>query len=80
MRYEVEVVVPRPLNDKTAQFLSAAMLSANKVLWFCGDGHCVRLTVEAVGMTRNEAIRQAAREIAKIFPTDKPEFMQITRI
>jgi hypothetical protein len=78
MRFEVEVIVPHPLDDQTAEFLTAAQASANKVVRFCGDGNSIRLTVEAIGMNRNEAVRQAAREIAKVFPSEKPEFVCMT--
>jgi len=68
MHYEVEVTIPRPLDEPTTRFLEAVCRSANRVRRFHGDGAGIHLTVEASGMCREDAIRCAVREVAGIFP------------
>ena len=77
--YEVEVVVAQPLTDKAERFLVAAQRSANQIVRFRGGDGVIRLTVAAAGTSRNEAIRQAAREVAKVFPAGEPEFIEVHR-
>jgi hypothetical protein len=77
--YEVEVKVPQPLTEDIRRFLTAAQSSANRILGFRAVDGSIRLTVEAGGATRNEAIRQAAREVAKVFPAGRPEFVEVHR-
>ena len=68
MLYEVDVTIPRPLDDHTARFLEAVCRSANRVTAFRGDARGTHLTVEVAGMCREDAIRSAVREVAGIFP------------
>jgi hypothetical protein len=68
MHYEVDVTIPRPLDDQTTRFLESVCRSANRVSRFQGDSSGIRLTVEVSGMCREDAIRSAVREIAGIFP------------
>jgi hypothetical protein len=68
MRYEVDVTIPRPLDEATARFLEAVCRSANRVSGFRGDGAGIHLTVEVSGMCRDDAVRSAVREVAGIFP------------
>ena len=68
MHYEVDVTIPRPLDEQTTRFLESVCRSANRVSRFHGDDAGIRLTVEVSGMCREDAIRSAVREIAGIFP------------
>jgi hypothetical protein len=68
VRYEVDVTIHQPLDDRTERFLEAARRSANRLIRFTGGGESIRLTVEVAGMCREDAIRSAAREVAAIFP------------
>jgi hypothetical protein len=68
MHYEVDVTIPRPLDEPTSRFLQAVCRSANRVSRFRGDGAGIHLTVEVSGMCREDAVRSAVREIAGIFP------------
>jgi hypothetical protein len=68
MHYEVDVTIPRPLDEPTTRFLAAVCRSANRVSRFRGDGTGIHLTVEVSGMCREDAIRSAVREVAGIFP------------
>jgi hypothetical protein len=68
MHYEVDVTIPRPLDEPTTRFLEAVCRSANRVSRFRGDGTGIHLTVEVSGMCRDDAIRSAVREVAGIFP------------
>jgi hypothetical protein len=38
------------------------------------------MTVEAAGITRDEALRQAAREGANLMPASKPEFVEMRQL
>ena len=73
MRYEVDVTIPKSLDDRTARFLESARRSANRLIRFKGGADCIRLTVEVSGMCREDAIRSAAREVAGIFPACENE-------
>jgi hypothetical protein len=73
MLYEVDVVIVKPLNDTNRRFLEAVQRSANRVVRFGGDGRSIRLTVEVAGLCREDAIRSAAREVARIFPSAQNE-------
>ncbi len=68
MHYEVDVTIPRPLDEPTARFLEAVCRSANRVCRFRGDGAGIHLTVDVSGMCREDAVRSAVREVAGIFP------------
>ncbi len=68
VRYEVDVTIHQPLDDRTERFLEAARRSANRLIRFSGGGDSIRLTVEVAGMCREDAIRSAAREVAALFP------------
>jgi hypothetical protein len=68
MHYEVDVTIPRPLDEPTSRFLEAVCRSANRVSRFRGDGTGIHLTVEVSGMCREDAVRSAVREVAGIFP------------
>jgi hypothetical protein len=68
VHYEVDVTIPRPLDEATARFLDAVCLSANRVRRFRGDAAGIHLTVEVSGMCREDAVRSAVREVAGIFP------------
>ena len=65
MHYEVEVTIPRPLDEATARFLEAVCRSANRVRRFHGDRAGIHLTVEASGMCREDAVRCAVREVVE---------------
>jgi hypothetical protein len=73
MHYEVEVTLPRALDDQTRRFLDAVQRSANQLVRFGGDNASIRLTVEVAGMCREDAIRAAAGEVARIFPACNDE-------
>jgi hypothetical protein len=71
--YEVEVTLPRALDDQTRRFLDAVQHSANRLVRFGGDGSSTKLIVEVAGMCREDAIRAAAGEVARIFPASSDE-------
>ncbi len=73
MRYEIDVLVNRPLDEQTARFLEAVVASANQVVRFRGDDRSIRLTVNVAGLNRDDAIRSAASEVARIFPGHRDE-------
>ena len=73
MLYEVDVTIAKPLDDRTRQFLAAVRASANRVIRFTGDEGRVRITVEVAGMCREDALRAAAGEVARIFPASNDE-------
>jgi hypothetical protein len=75
--FEVEILVPQELTETTRRFLSAAQTSANRILRFSGDDRVIRLTIEATGMNRNEAVRAAAMEVAHILPNSYPEIVEM---
>jgi N-acetylglutamate synthase/N-acetylornithine aminotransferase len=77
MLYEVDVTVPRPLDERTRQVLDACRRGANQVVRFDGDGRSIRLTVEVAGLSRTEAIRAAAGEVARILPDCDAEFSEL---
>lgn len=73
MRYEVDVTINKPLDDRNRQFLDAVQRSANRVVRFTGDERQIRLTVDVAGMCREEAVRAAAGEVTRIFPNSTDE-------
>ena len=73
MHYEVDVVVRHPLDERTRRFLTDVQRSANQVVRFRGDERAVCVTVEVAGQCRDDAIRAAARQIARIFPASQDE-------
>jgi hypothetical protein len=73
MRFEVDVTIPKSLDDRTERFLEAARRSANRLIRFKGGTESISLTVEVAGMGREDAIRSAAREVAGIFPACENE-------
>ena len=73
MHYEVEVIIPKALDDTTRRFLDAVQRSANRLVRFSGDSASITLTVEMAGMRREDAVRAAASEVARIFPNRHDE-------
>jgi hypothetical protein len=73
VNYEVEVAIPKSLDDQTRQFLDAVQRSANRLVRFGGNSASINLTVEVAGMCREDAIRAAASEVARIFPACNDE-------
>jgi hypothetical protein len=73
MRYEVAVTIPKALDDQTRRFLDAVQRSANRLVRFSGDARSIRLIVEVSGMCREDAMRAAAGEVARIFPACNEE-------
>ena len=73
MRYEVEVIMPKPLDDATRRFLDAVQRSANQLVSFSGDRTSTTLVVEVAGMAPEDAVRAAAGEVARIFPNSNDE-------
>lgn len=68
MLYEVDVTIPRPLDEATARFLDAVCRSANRVSRYRASDQGILLTMEVAGMCREDAVRSAVREVASIFP------------
>jgi hypothetical protein len=68
MRYEVDMVVQQPLDDKATRFLTEVQKSANRVLRFHGDESSITIVVEAHGMHQDDAIKSARGQIARIYP------------
>jgi hypothetical protein len=69
VRYKVDVVIPEPLNDLNRRFLDVVQRSANRLAGFRGDDKSITLTlVEVSGMCREDALRGASSEVARIFP------------
>jgi hypothetical protein len=56
MQYEVDVTIPKALDDRTRRFLEAVQNSANRVIRFDGDAGSIRLTVEVAGQCRDDAL------------------------
>jgi hypothetical protein len=73
MRYEVEVIMPKPLYDATRRFLDAVQRSANQLVSFRGDSASTMLVIEVAGMAPEDAVRAAAGEVARIFPNSNDE-------
>jgi hypothetical protein len=73
MHYEVEVIIPKPLDSQTCLFLDAVQRSANPLVRFSGDERTTKLLVEVSGMCRNDAVKAAAGEVARIFPASSDE-------
>jgi hypothetical protein len=73
MHYEVVVTIPKALDDRTRRFLDAVQHSANRLVRFTGDPSSIKLTLEVAGMCREDAIRAAAGEVARIFPASSDE-------
>jgi hypothetical protein len=73
MHYEVAVTIPKALDDQTRRFLDAVQRSANRLVSFRGDGRSIKLIVEVSGMCREDAMRAAAGEVARIFPACNDE-------
>jgi hypothetical protein len=69
MHYEVEVIVPLPLDDHAHRFLSEVQRSANHVLRFHGDDRAITVTVEAHALDPEGAVRAARGEMARIYPS-----------
>ncbi len=68
MHYEVDVTVQHALDANTGRFLDSVQRSANRLLRFRGDDRTITLTVKVAGLCRDDAIRGAAGEVARIFP------------
>jgi hypothetical protein len=73
MHYEVEVTIRKPLDDQNRRFLEAIERSANRLIHFTGDDTSIRLTVDVSAMDREQAVRAAAGEVARIFPSSNDE-------
>jgi hypothetical protein len=73
MHYEVDVTVPHPLDDRNRRFLDSVQRSANRVVRFRGDARSITVTVEVAGLCREDALRAAAGEVARIFPASRDE-------
>ncbi len=73
MLYEVDVTIVKLLDDRTRRFLEAVQHSANRVVRFNGHGGSTTVTVEVAGLCREDAIRSAAAEVARIFPASNDE-------
>jgi hypothetical protein len=68
VNYEVQVVIPRPLDDRTRRFLDSGQRSANRLVGFSGDSSSIKLIVEVAGMSPEDATRAAVGEVARILP------------
>jgi hypothetical protein len=79
VHYEVEVILPKSLDDQTRRFLVAVQRSANRLVRFSGDSTSTKLTVEVAGMCREDAVRAAAGEVARIFPASSDEKYGVPR-
>ncbi len=66
MHFEVDISVPRPLDDRSLRFLTDVQRSANRVLRLRGDDECITLTVEARGLDGAAALRIASREAGQV--------------
>jgi hypothetical protein len=73
MHYEVKVIIPKALDDQTRRFLGTVQRSANRLVQFSGDDRSTKLLVEVSGMRRDDAVRAAAGEVARIFPASNDE-------
>ncbi len=73
MHYEVVVTIPKALDDRSRRFLEAVQHSANRLIGFTGDHSSIELKVDVAGMSREEALRAAAGEVARIFPAINDE-------
>ena len=73
MHYEVDVTIPAALDDRVRHRLEKAERSADRVVRFEGDARCIRVTVDVDGRSREEAIRSAVREVARLFPASDDE-------
>jgi hypothetical protein len=73
MHYEVEVLIPRALDDRTRRFLDSVQRSANHLVRFSGDSASIKLVVEVSGMRPGDAVRAAVAEVARIFPNSNDE-------
>jgi hypothetical protein len=73
MLYEVDVTLAKPLDDENRRFLEAVQRSANRVVRFSGSERSIRLTISVAGLSRDDAVRAAAREVASIFPASDDE-------
>jgi hypothetical protein len=68
MRYEVDVIIARPLDERMRRFLDSVQHSANRVTRFAGGEASITVTVEVAGTCRTDALRAAAGEVARVFP------------
>ncbi|MGH9079256.1 MAG: hypothetical protein ACRDYE_04095 [Acidimicrobiales bacterium] len=68
MKYEVDVCIGKPLDERTRRFLETVQHSANRVIRFAGGQRSLTITVEVTGAGRTDALRAAAGEVARIFP------------
>jgi hypothetical protein len=73
MHYEVDVTISKALDYPTRRFLTDVQRSANRILRFTGDDRSIRLTVDVAGLSREDAVRAAAGEVARIFPSSSDE-------
>lgn len=73
MHSEVAVTIPKALDDQTCRFLDAVQRSANRLVRFSGDNTSIKLIVMVAGMCREDAVRAAAGEVARIFPASSDE-------
>ena len=73
MLFEVDVTLPRELDDRTERFLNDVQRSANRVIRFRGSPGSITVTVEVAGLCREDALRAAAGEVARIFPASSDE-------
>jgi predicted alpha/beta-hydrolase family hydrolase len=70
---EVDVTIAKSLDERNRQFLGAVVRSANRVVRFSGDDTSIKLTVQVAGLCREDAVRAAAGEVARIFPASTDE-------
>jgi hypothetical protein len=80
MHYEVEVIIPKVLDEQTRLFLDAVQRSANRLVRFRSGSGSIRLTVEVSGMCREDALRAAVGEVARIFPASNDERYEEPRL
>jgi hypothetical protein len=73
MHYEVEVTIPKALDEPTRRFLNSVQRSANRLVRFTGDSTSIKLTVDVSGMRPADAVRAAAGEVPSIFPNSNDE-------
>jgi hypothetical protein len=73
MEYEVDVIVHRPLDVPTWEYLGTVVRAANRILRFRGEGDTTTLTVGATAATQEEAIHAAVLEVSKVYPTTQFE-------
>ena len=67
------MTIAKPLDGQSCRFLDAVQRSANRLVGFTGDTYSTTLTVEVAGMCREDAVRAAAGEVARMFPNSNDE-------